>query len=351
MRKLGKKIIALVAVATMAMTSLVGCGSVDDNAVVVTVGDDKVTAGFVDFYMRYQQALMQEDTYASYYGEDFWDLELIEEGKTYEESVKESIIETLQTMYIVGDHAEEYDVTLTEEELADIEAAAEAFDKANDAETKEKVSADKEMAIAYLKLRTIAFKMGEAMVADVNTEVSDEEAAQKRMRYVLYATSTTSDDGTTIEMSEEEVKDKKADAETTLANAKANGSLETYAKEKSLESKTLTFDSESTDLAEEVIKAADALEEGGFAELIETEDGFYVIQLESKLDREATDAEKETIVTTRKNDKYSELVDEWTEATKIELNEKVYKKLSIQKMKVNQKEEKKDTDESTEKTE
>lgn len=337
MKTISKKIIALVAVTTMVVTLFVGCGGVDNNAVVATVGDDKITAGFVTFYTRYQQSLMQEDTYVSYYGEDFWELELMEEGKTYEESVKDSILESIQDMHILEDHAKEYKLSLSEEELAEINKAAEAFDKANAAEVKESVAADKGMVVAYLRLRAIAYKVGEAMVADVDTNVSDEEAAQKKLCYVLYSTKVTSDDGTVIDMSEGEIKAAKTLADNTLSKAKENGSLQTHAQNSSLEPKTVTFDAESTELPEEVIKAANALKAKEFAEVIKTDDGYYVVQLESEFDREATDAEKENIVTQRKNDKYDELLKKWTKDTKIEVDEKAYAKISLKKMKVNQK--------------
>ena len=46
MRGLRKKLVALAAVATMVMTSLVGCaGSVKDSDVVATVGDAEITVG------------------------------------------------------------------------------------------------------------------------------------------------------------------------------------------------------------------------------------------------------------------------------------------------------------------
>ncbi len=40
----------------------------------------------------------------------------VEEGKTYEENMKDSILESLENMYLVKQHASEYKVELTDEE-------------------------------------------------------------------------------------------------------------------------------------------------------------------------------------------------------------------------------------------
>ena len=80
----------------LAITSLVGCASkepeaLDESAVVMTIGDAKVTAGMMNFYVRYQQSLV-ESVYQSYLGDDVWRQE-VEDGKTYEETMIDTILE------------------------------------------------------------------------------------------------------------------------------------------------------------------------------------------------------------------------------------------------------------------
>lgn len=335
MKTFGKKAAALVIAAVMAMTSLVGCTSVDDSKIVATVGDNKITAGMANFYMRLSQSSI-ESMYASYYGEEFWDMEL-EEGVTFEENMKESAMKTLQELYLLQDHMEEYKVSLSEDELKAIDTAAETFDKANSGDVKEKVSASKDIVVEYLKLISIAEKMSKAMIVDVDREVSDDEAAQKKMSYVAFDKVLTAEDGSTTKLTDDEVAVVKKDAEAFLAAAKDNGEIADYAKSVNKEAKDQTFDAKSTALDEAVIKAADALEEGAFAEMIETENAYYVVQLVSKFDKEATDAKKTSIVTERENEHYTKLVEKWREETKIEVNNKVWDKISFVSLKVNAK--------------
>lgn len=351
--KLMKKAVALLIVTVMAMTLFVGCakdkaGVEDPTEVVMVVGETEVTMNIANFFVRYNQSMM-ESMYTQYIGEDVWMTE-VEQGVTYEDSLKESLLQELQKLYIINNHLADYNVALSDEEVAAIEAAADAFLAENeDADVQAKVSGDRDTVVAYLKLHTLSEKMGEAMRADVDTNVTDEEAAQKRMRYFEIAKVETLDDGSTMEMSEDEIKAAQKEAKDFLKGAKENGSMEAYATEAEKETKTLAFDADSTALDADVIKAADALKENEFSEVIETENGIYVVQLESEFDAEATESNKATVLAERQEARYNELVEKWTEETEITVHDKVWNKISIQGLKVNYIED--ETEETEEETE
>lgn len=332
MKGLMKKAVALTAVAAMAMTSLIGCTkaeSVDNNEVVAVVNDTEITAGVANFYIRYQQSAV-ETAYASMLGADMWKLQLSEESdETYEESTKSDIIEDLQEMYVLMQHMEDYKVALTDAETAAIDKAAEAFVKANKEDVLAKVSGEKEIVAEVLKLLTISDKMYDAMVADVSTEVADEEAAQKKLQYVRFSKTKTDANGNSVELSEKEIADVKKEAEAFLTEAKSTGDLEAVAAAKELTSYPVTFDAESTTVDEKVIKAADKLGEKEYAELIDTDAGYYVVQLTSLFDQEATDAKKASIVTERQNEKYNLELEGLMKEAKTSVNEEVLEKISL----------------------
>lgn len=365
MKGLRKRIIALAAVAALAMTTFVGCGSVDNKEIVATVGDSKITAGMANFYARYQQPSFEEYyvSYQDYYQQQMygsvvqetvmdWSVEQ-EEGVTLEDTYKDDVMTSLQNLYIMEDHMKDYDVELTKDELSAIEKAAKAFLKANPADAKEKISAEKETVVEFLKLMTISVKVEDAIRAGVDTNVADEDAAQKRIRYVSFATTKTDENSQTVEMTKKEIKAVKKDAKAFLADAKANGSLEAYATEKEATSNTATYgkdyaDDQTATLPKEVFDAAEKLEENGFAKLIETDSAFYVVQLESKFDEEATTAEKESIVEERKSETVTETIEKWRKDAKIKVNDKVWDKISMHDIQVTEKKE--EAEESTDGT-
>lgn len=334
MKQFSKKWVMMAAAGMLAVTTLAGCSrSLDNEAAVAEVGEETISLGTANFYARIQQA-QYETYYASMFGmtgEEMWE-QVISDDQTYEDMSKESILTNLEDIYLMRQHAEEYDVALTEDETAAIEEAAKAFVEANEDADRKVVSGEEQYVKEYLELATIQTKMSEAMVADVDTEVSDEEAAQKSMQYVLFSYTTTDEDGNSATMTDEEKEALKATAQVFADKVAADEAkdIEAAAEEAGQTVQTATFDSESTSPASEVIAAVDALEnEGDVTGIIETDSGIYVAKLTSLLDRDATDSEKETIVSQRKQNQYDSLIEQWREDTEITEHKKVWKKISF----------------------
>ncbi len=333
MMRLRKGAALAAVVGTLAAMTVTGCsGSLDTDAVVMTVGDEEVTLGVANFYARMTQA-----QYETYYlsmmnngmtAEDMWNQEY--EGETTEETTKDGLLESLQNMYLISQHAEDYDITLTEEEEKAISEAADQFDEDNTEEAKEAVSGYKKDIEKYLELVTIQNKMYSVMREGVDEEVSDEEAAQKAMDYVFFSYTTTDDSGNTTELSDDEKTALKTAAQNLSDRVKAGEDMSDVAEESSATVQEATFDSETTTYDADLIAAADALAEvGDVTDVIETDNGLYVAQLTSLLDRDATDTKKEEIVEERRQEQYDSLLDEWKDATEINVNDKVWNKIDF----------------------
>ena len=333
MVRFGKKAAVVTAAGVLAAMSATGCSSsLNPDAVVATVGDEDISLGVANFYTRMTQG-EYETYYASMMGttaEDMWTQEVDEQGTTMEEQLKDNIMQSLQNMYLMSQHASDYDIALTDEEEQAISDAADQFVADNTEEVRNTVSGNKEDVQKVLELVTIQSRMTEAMQEGVDEEVSDEEAAQKSMDYVLFSYTTTDDSGNSTEMTDEEKENLAATAQE-FANQVKNGTDMTDAAEADgVEVQTATFDSESTTPDADLIAAADALEnEGDVTDPVETDSGIYVARLTSLLDRDATDTEKETIVEQRRQDQYNSLLEEWRDAAEIDVNERNWNKIDF----------------------
>ncbi len=335
MKQAVKQIAVLAAAGALTLTTLTGCTSFDNDDVVAKVGKEEIPAGVANFYARMQQA-----QYETYYapmmgmtGEAIWQQE-VEEGKTYEESTKESLLLNLENLYLIRQHAEEYEVVLTEEDTKAIEEAAKKFDEDNALEEKEEVSGYKKYVEEYLKLVTIQSRMDAKMKEGVDEEVSDEEAAQKSMKYVYFPYTTTDADGNRTDMTEDEKAELKKTAQTFADTLKASETkdIDALAEKDGYEVKTATFDSESTAPDAELVKALDALTtEGEVTDVSESDYGIYVGKLTSLLDRDATDAEKTNIIEQRKQEQYDLLLADWRKETEISEYDKVWNKIDFEK--------------------
>ena len=262
-------------------------------------------------------------------GEDMWTQE-VEEGKTYEQAVKESIMTELENLYLISQHAAEYEVALTEDEEDAIKEAAKQFDENNSDETKEVVSGYRKDIEKYLELLTIQNKMADKMKEGVDEEVSDEEAAQKAMKYVYFSFSSTDDSGNTVDLSDEEKEALREDAQTLADRVKDGENMTEVAEEMGLTANDLTFDEESTGPNEDLVAEVNGFtEEGECTDPIESDLGLYVGQLTSLLDRDATDQEKNNIVEERRQEQYNSLLEEWRDAVTIEVDEKVWEKVDF----------------------
>ncbi len=326
-----KRLAILLLAGMMAVSVLSGCGSLEDKDTVATVDGDKIPAGLANFYARMVQA-QYETSYAGYMGGDIWSGDAAE-GSSYEETVKDQIMEDLQNMYLLEDHMKEYDVEVTEEDERAIQEAAEAFDEKNGLEEKEKVSGSLENVKRLLTLMNIRQKVGDAIRAEADTEVSDEEAAQKAMKYVMFSYHTQSAEGENTELTDSEKEALKEEADAFAAEAKGAEDFAAFAAEKGYEAKDATFDAEENlSIPAELSAAADVLEEGGVTDAVETENGLYVAKVTSLFDEEATAAEKQNIISERQQAKYDETVDAWRKDAEISVEKNVWKKVDFEEL-------------------
>ena len=324
-----KKRLLIIAMAlTVVFSSLSGCSliSANPNEVVLKVNDSQLTADVANFYARYTQA--QYETYFAYMGNNMWNTEA-DKNKTYEESVKESVQDDLKRMLVLEQHMKDYNVSLSDAEKELVKKASKEFDEDNSLENKEKIMSNKEAVERMLTLMAVEDRMRAAIQKDVDTNVSDAEAAQKKMDYVLFSYKKEEGD-TSEDMTDEEKAAVKEKAESFAKSAKADGKkfLE-LAGEAGVESQDATFDAESQSPNAELTKAADALDKGEVTDVIEADNGCYVARVTSLMDKDATEDKKKDIITERENELFTEVTDKWLKEAKTEVNKKAWKKIDF----------------------
>ncbi len=331
------KVIALLSMIVVLALTLCGCAqsSLDGSETIATMDETNIPLGEFNLMLRYQQAQM-ETYYGGLFGgeSNIYQQDMSGTGVIYGETAKETLIEEFKKLYILEAEAPNYQVALTEDEKAAIKEAATKFLSTNTDKAKKAVTADQATVEHVLTLMTLENKMYTALTADVDTEVSDEEAAQKRISYLFESTSGTEYDeaGNVIELTDEEKAEKKAALQEILDAAKESGDLSAAAEAKERTASSITYGEGSTAIAEEVQTAANALADGEFAELIETSTGYYAVQMVSTFDQEATDNQKGTIVQRRKDDIYTEKYQKLQEAHTFTPVETVLSKLTFERI-------------------
>ena len=330
-----RRLLPLLMAAALGVSALSGCGnSIDADKTGATLDGQEISLGFMNFMARYQQAIY-DGNFASMFGQDqnIWEQNFFEEDVDSETSVKKSVADSIEEYYLLEKHMSDYKVEITDEELSAMDAAAEKFMEDNTKSAINQLGATKDYVKEMLRLTTIQSKMRNAIHAEVDTEVSDEEAAQKKISYVQAAiNSTTDEEGNKVDYTDEEKAEIKQKIETFQKSAKDD--FEGAAEEAGYTASTATFgdNDESYTLDDSVIEAAKKLKEGQISKVISTDDNYYVVRLDSTFDEEATENKKKSIVTDRKNDHYTEGCDKYKEGVKYEINEEEWAKVKFDEM-------------------
>ena len=310
-----KRLAALALTGVITLTTLFGCGA-NANKTIATLGNEKVTFGVANFIVKYQKSSV-DDMYAMYaglYGVDsLWTTDTSGSGSTTEVEFKQSAMDMIHEMYTLKAHLADYGVELTAEDEAAIKEAATAFLAANTKEAIKEFGATEEIVVEALKLYTIQAKMYNKIIEGTDRNVSDEEANMRGYSMMqIDLTGYYDDDSNWIEYTEEEVAEIKTKAQGMQLDLKTK-KLEEVAENYGYEVSSEAYAKNDDALAEEVLAALDALAEGEVSNMVETEDSIYFLRIDADTDEEATEENRQSIITEREYAYYEEVVKKWQE--------------------------------------
>ena len=238
----------------------------------------------------------------------------IEADVDTEVSDEEAAQKTIQYAY--------FTIPETENETEDTTEAASADESASETETGTE-------AVSETETETEAASESET-VAETETEATSETEAVSEA-----ASEETSEDTTESETEESAEKKETREKVQGIIDAVQGGETLEDAVKAVDESKSLTSYSYGADeetLNENLKNAADTLSDGEIAtEPVEGENGFYVVQMVSTFDRDATDQKKEEIIKDRKKELYDNKIAEW-DTESFDINEKVWDKVTFEEI-------------------
>lgn len=340
MRNYTKRIALGVLAGTLCLGTMTGCSEeLDGTKTVATVNGEEIPMGIVSFMARYQQAqtAMMYEQYGLGSTNGMWETVADEEsGETYGEQAVDQILEQIELMYIMRDKAEEYEVTLSEDDQAKIQDAASEFMENNTEETIAEIGVTQEQVEELLELTTYNDRMYNPIVEEAEIEITDEEANQSTVTYITVTPEVEED---AEEATEEEKAAKKAEAEEMLQQVQSapEGDMQAVAElvdADNASATTLSYTSSGEDetdtVPQEVIDAVKDLQDGQVADaVIEGDNAYYVARMDKVLDEEATENKKETLTNDKKQEYYTETTEKWMEEAEIEVDEKVKETLTI----------------------
>ena len=352
MKNITKKTAVVALTGIVAAGMLTGCSEkkLDGTKTVATVDGTDIPLGVLSLAVRTGQA-STEAMYKSLMSStgstssmSIWDTDT-DDGETYGEQAVEQSLENLELMYILKEKASDYDVEITDDEETAIEEAASEFMSANTDETIADLAVSEDDVKTYLELQTYSSKMRSPIIADVDTDVSDEEAQQTSFYYVSLSTSDLSDDE---KAEKKETAQKIIDALNSDSDSEfndvvqsvddscsglsghftTNESTDEDSDEDSDDSSSSS--SSSSSYPDEVLEVLRTLKDGEVGQdVIETDSAYYVVKLNKVNDEEATESQKESIISDREDELYSDTTEQWKEEADITVDKKVLKTIKV----------------------
>lgn len=320
-----KKLAALLLTGALCVSALTGCGANPEDTV-ATLGEESVNYGVANFLLKYQKASV-DDLYAMY--GITWDTDLYGIGTTLEDDFKDSAMQLLHDLYTLKNHMSDYGVEITAEDKTAITEAATAFLEANSAEAIEEFGATQEIVEEVLTLYTIQAKMYNAIIAEADHEVSDEEANMRGYSLVMINIDGEYDESYNyVEYTDAEVAVLRESA-NRMSELLLGKTLEDAADELGFEVTTGTYANDDTTLDEELLAAMNELKEGEVSKLIETEYALYFVRIDADTDESATESNRQSIIAERETALYEEVLNGWQEDDGWTVDESVVDKIDF----------------------
>lgn len=301
-------------------------GGLDPESVVLTVGEDKVPLKKAYFLVKFQQSIVQ-DMQKSVYGATWYRLQIYEGDRSFQDNMKESIMNLLVRMSLARQHYEEYGIRISKDEKKKIEETVDTFFASNSDKTIEAMMADEETLTEILTDYTLLCKL----IAKLTKNVKVEYGEAKSYAYVYG--SFGDDAGLDLDEVSEETESlieafnnmrsravSSGDLKTTAANAGYGTAIHTY------------FIEDENDELAEFNRIVDGLDKGEISEVVYVGDNQGVfIGCQQELDKDSLADAKSSLYTSEQVKVLRKQMTDWMEEAKVVIDETIWSQVTLAK--------------------
>ncbi len=287
--------------------------SLNPDSTVLSVGSQTVPFCEVMAYMYFLKSRYQTE-----FGDGIWSYEV--QGQTFGRKSLEEVLHMVTEMKVIRKEAEASGLQLTVSELDEVGVRAENYLAAIPPEDAEQYGLNVEVLTTVFGDNEIAGKMFDVCMNEVNTQITDEEARQMVVQYLLVMTNGTNKNGVTVQMDEAGRADARNRAMELAKDAKKADSFFAFA-----EANTDLGHVEQTvgrsSMSEAFIQAAWGLPEGQVSDVVETPEGYYVIHSVEDFDEKATKQEKERIILEEQTRVFEQKYAAWADKYQVRISD------------------------------
>mgnify|MGYP001039571467 CR=1 FL=1 len=260
---------------------------------------------------QYEQALGSQIWQASYNGE------------TLEANIKETVLARLARIKAMNLLAGKYGITLSDTELDNAARAAQIYYESLNDKERELLKTDEKLLCRMYEEYALAGKVYQYLIADINPEISDDEARTITVQHILIKTYSLNDQGERVPYSEEGRKEAYRRASEALTKAREGeefmGLIAEYSEDNN---PSYSFGKGTMEPAFE--EAAFNLGTDEISGIVESEHGYHIIKCISTFDKDETDRNKVKIVEQRRKEVFNEEYSGFVGGLTRNLNQKLW---------------------------
>lgn len=248
-----------------------------------------------------------QNLYGTVAGVDLWKQE--SQTESLEEYIKNLALSQMTKILSMDSLAKSRDIALEETELAGVQKAAKVYYESLNETELAYMEVDEEDIQKLYEDYALAQKLYKSLTADINSEVSDDEARIMDAMQIVVSS----------KKSAKEVK-----------RALANGDDFSTLASSYNEAEEVKIQFGRGELPQEVEKAAFELDNGAVTKSIKTEDGYYFIYCVNKFNEELTDANKIKIVQQREKAAFGDVYDAYSRTISKKMYQNVWDDIKME---------------------
>lgn len=338
-KSIWKKTIIIGCIVSVMVLVLAGCEKKhkekSGNTKELESGMNEIFMSVGDISVPYKEALvyiyMMKKQYEPSMGKDIWNFK-IEDGKTFEDYAKDEIVKQITQLKVINQEAKKLEIALDEDEKEEAKAAAKDFMKRVSKEEKKFYQLKESTMRLIMADHLLAKKVYDIATNEVDTTISDEEAKQITLQYLMIMTKGTDKNGNKVDMNTEEKKIAKKKAKSLYQQAKDTNSFYSLAESYTDADKVeITFG--KNEIPKDFEEAAFSLKKGEMSKLIEGEDGYYIMYCINDNDEDAAIAKKEEIIQEQQDKVFRKKYKKWAKDYTVVIGTKVWDKIELNKVK------------------